>query len=224
MIRVFIVGRGRLLRDALGEVLGKQAQIEVLGTMAPDDSRLPMVLALGPDIVLVDGSLPENASAVSLIIDNAPDVRVIVFGIPETESAILLYAEAGVHGYLPEAGTIEDLLAAMEQVQKGELSCPPKVAGLLLRRVSQLASEADRLSVDPSRLTRREMEVIQLIDQGLSNKDIARRLGIEVSTAKNHVHNILEKLHVTHRGEAAARVRARRPRWTPSGTRHPPSS
>ena len=222
MIRVFIVGRGRLHREALADLLDRQTQVEVVGTIAPDDGRLPRMLDLTPDIVLVDGSTSHAASVVSLIIDRAPDLRVVAYGIPETASAILLYAEAGVHGYLVESGNVDDLLLVIDQVQRGELSCTPKVAGMLLRRVRQLAAEADRFSADPGRLTRRELEVIQLIDQGLSNKDIARRLGIEVSTAKNHVHNILEKLNVGHRGEAAAQVRARRPRWTPAETRRSP--
>ncbi len=224
MISVFIVGGGRLHREVLAEVLGHRPRVDILGTLALNDDRLPHILDLKPDIVLIDGSTPNAAPVVSLIVDRAPQVRVIAYGIPETPTDILLYAEAGVHGYLAETGTFDELLITMEQVQRGELSCPPRVAGLLLRRVSQLASEANRLSVDASRLTPREIEVMQLIDQGLTNKDIARRLGIEVSTAKNHVHNILEKFNVTHRGEAAARLRARRPRWTPAEHRqHPPT-
>ena len=224
MIRVLIVGRGRLHREVLAEVLGHRPRVDIVGTVALDDDRLPIVLALKPDVVLVDGSTPDAAPIVSLIVDTAPEVRIIAYGIPETPSDILLFAEAGIHGYLADTGTVDELLITIEQVQRGELSCPPKVAGLLLQRVSQLASQAGSLATDPSRLTRRESEVMELVDQGLTNKDIARRLGIEVSTAKNHVHNILEKLQVTHRGEAAARIRARRPRWTPAGGRRDQAS
>jgi len=89
--------------------------------------------------------------------------------------------------------------------------CSPRVAGALLRRIAALATDgrSDRV---PAHLTNREREIMGLIDEGLSNKEIAKRLRIEVATVKNHVHNILEKLQVHRRGEAAARVRAALPR------------
>jgi len=94
---------------------------------------------------------------------------------------------------------------------RGEAVCSPRVAGALLRRIAALATDgrSDRV---PAHLTKREREIMGLIDEGLSNKEIAKRLRIEVATVKNHVHNILEKLQVHRRGEAAARVRAALPR------------
>jgi DNA-binding NarL/FixJ family response regulator len=103
-------------------------------------------------------------------------------------------------------GSLEDLISALDSVSRGELLCPPRIAAGLRRRVAALA--AARAPVGPrGHLTRREAEVAGLIDAGLSNKQIAQRLCIEVPTVKNHVHNILEKLQVHRRGEAAAMLR-----------------
>jgi DNA-binding NarL/FixJ family response regulator len=105
-------------------------------------------------------------------------------------------------------GTVDDLVATIESASRGELRCSAKIAAALLRRVADLATERD-ISKTNARLTRREQENACLVEEGLSNKEIAARLFIEVATVKNHVHNILEKLQVRTRGEAAAAVRRR---------------
>jgi len=210
VIRVIVAGRIRLSREALAEVLGHRPRLAVTGTADPGEDLLRM-LQLNPDIVLVDGSSAE-ALEVSAVVEAAPQVKVIVYGVPDSALEIIHLAEAGAHGYLAEGGTMDELETAMEQAMRGEMSCPPRVAGLLVRRIRQLAAETNPLREEPDHLTRRELEVLDLLEQGLTNKEIAARLGIEVSTTKNHVHNILKKLHVSHRGEAAARARSGTPR------------
>jgi two-component system, NarL family, nitrate/nitrite response regulator NarL len=117
------------------------------------------------------------------------------------ESEVLACAAAGVDGYVPLNATAEDLVAALRGVMRQELVCSPKVAASLYNCVGLLRS----VSAEP--LTIREIEVIDLMNAGLSNKEIARRLGIEASTAKNHVQSILSKLNVHRRGQAAAKLR-----------------
>lgn len=202
----------RLCRDALAEVLGHRPRIEIIGQAGTGD-ELAKLTRLEPDIILVDGSNP-GAIELGLLVEAAPQIRVIVYGVPDTPPDIIELAEAGAQGYLTREGTVEELETAMGQAMRGEMSCPPKVAGLLVRRIRQLASETNPLVSEPDHLTRRELEVLDLVEQGLTNKEIASHLGIEVSTAKNHVHNILRKLHVSHRGEAAARARSGVPRWS----------
>jgi DNA-binding NarL/FixJ family response regulator len=125
--------------------------------------------------------------------------------VPETEHDVIPCAEAGVAACLPRETTLADLSATIERVAAGESNASPRVAAMLLRRIATLA---ERNSPEAN-LTAREEEILVLIDDGLSNKQIARRLSIELPTVKNHVHNILEKLHVHRRYEAAARMRAR---------------
>jgi DNA-binding NarL/FixJ family response regulator len=161
---------------------------------------------LCPTVVLVDIGPPHGTAMIGVILEASPGSRVIALGMGESESEIIDCAEAGIAGYVAREGSISDLVAAIDSTIRGELPCSPRVAGTLLRRVATLA--ADRRPQRPGvRLSRRELEVVQLIDDGLSNKEIAQYLCIELATVKNHVHNVLEKLQVRRRSEAAAWMR-----------------
>jgi len=121
---------------------------------------------------------------------------------------VIACAEAGVSGYVTREASLDELTGVVESVARGESPCSPRISALLLRRVAETAGR--RTETDAARrLTRREAEIVGLIDEGLSNKQIAGRLSIELATVKNHVHSILEKLQVERRAEAAARVRSR---------------
>ena len=137
--------------------------------------------------------------------DARPDAHVVALGVPEDESEVIACAEAGAAGLVTLEGSLDDLEAMLESVGRGETLCSPRVAAALLRRVAALAD--DHAASGHARLTAREREIVQLVDRGLSNKEIARELQIELTTVKNHVHNILDKLHVRRRADAAARVR-----------------
>lgn len=117
---------------------------------------------------------------------------------------ILPIREAGVSGYVTRDGSYDELLETIRSVANGELICTPRVAGMLLRRVTKAVWDA---GPDFGRLTARERQTVRLIDRGLSNKEIACRLNIELSTVKNHVHHILEKSSTRRRGAAAAHLR-----------------
>ena len=123
------------------------------------------------------------------------------------EQQILARAQAGVADFVPRTAALEDLAHTVTRVARGEAVCPQAGAGALLHCLS---SATPRLATCSEHLTPREREVLVLVEQGLSNKQIAQRLGIEVRTMKNHVHNLLEKLRVSRRGEAAARLRSAR--------------
>jgi two-component system, NarL family, nitrate/nitrite response regulator NarL len=203
MLRLLIVDDTRLHLEGLAGVLECQPQIGAVAT-APDlDTALQHVTASSQDVVLVS-TVMTRSRAVVQVLREAAEVPVIAFGVTETEDEVVAWAEAGVAGYLFRSESLADLLAVVQSAARGETLCPPRMTATLLRRVTALASE--RLT-EVGRLTAREQEILQLIDEGLSNKEIARRLFIEVRTVKNHVHNILEKLHVRRRGEAAARMR-----------------
>jgi two-component system, NarL family, nitrate/nitrite response regulator NarL len=131
---------------------------------------------------------------------------VLVTGVHESDGEILGIIEAGADGYETEGASIEHLVANIRALALGQTLCSPHVASLLFARVSAFRVPGSRNEPDP--LTRRELEIVALIEQGLCNKDIARQLSLEVQTVKNHVHNILEKLHVHRRIEAARCARA----------------
>ena len=207
-IRVLVAADVRFYREGLAQGLGAQDDIVVLGTVADGDEMLERVREIAPDIVLLDVAMPETLALVRTLSRNVPPVRVVGIAIPEVDEDVIACAEAGMHGYVPREASLEDLLASLRSVAAGELLCSPRIAATLQRRVTALAS-AWRPEAPLARLTARELEIVQLIDKGLSNKEIARTLFIEVSTVKNHVHHILEKLGVRRRGQAAARMRSR---------------
>ena len=209
MVRVAIVDDTRLFREGLAHILTREEYVSVAGMAGPLDESLALVRDIRPDVVLLRMATPESLQILRAIAEVTP-AKVIVLGVSESEDEVIACAEAGAAGYLLRDGSVADLVAAVQSVASGETLCSPRIAATLLRRVAALAAERQSLAV-LAHLTRRETEIVELIDQGLSNKEIARRLTIEVRTVKNHVHNVLEKLQVHRRGEAAARVRKAQP-------------
>jgi DNA-binding NarL/FixJ family response regulator len=115
-------------------------------------------------------------------------------------------ASAGVSGFVTPGGTINDVVAAVHSAVRGELVCSPRTAAMLLHRVSLLNARPPA-DTDKSALTQREQDIVLLLNDGLSNKQIARSLNIRNATVKNHVHSILSKLRISRRGEVAAQLR-----------------
>ncbi len=206
MVRVFIVDAILLYREGLARLLQKEANIFVAGTAASLAEARDAIGASQPEVLLIRFLRPDQITAVRPITEAVAPVKVIALGVPETEEDVITCAEAGMAGYVPRDGTLDDLVTIIHAVARGEMPCSPHIAASLFRKVAALV--ADRHNQMTSvRLTPREREIVHLIDEGLSNKEIAQRLCIDVHTIKNHVHNVLEKLGVQRRGEAAARVR-----------------
>ncbi|HXW25957.1 MAG TPA: response regulator transcription factor [Xanthobacteraceae bacterium] len=175
--------------------------------------------ALRPAVVLLDAAFPGGMGAVTQLSAIIPQASVVVFAIAETEENVLAWAEAGVAGYVPNTASVSDLIALIGQISRGEQACPSRIAGSLLRRVATSGrATASGASAPP--LTRREFEILRLICDGLSNKDIARRLSISLGTTKSHVHNLLGKLSVQRRAEATRFYAAHHAELTPIFSGH----
>jgi DNA-binding NarL/FixJ family response regulator len=198
----------RLVREALALYLSQEKRVEVVGAGEPSPSVAAAFLHARVDIVLLDMSVFSAIDPARRFVGLAPPARVIAFAVGEADNDVLACAESGMAGFVVRSGTIEDLVTAIENAMRGELRCSAHVAGRLFDRLAQLGA---RLAPDaqPALLTRREREIGGLIVQGLSNKAIAEELRIGTATVKNHVHSILDKLHVRRRGEAAVRLRDR---------------
>jgi DNA-binding NarL/FixJ family response regulator len=162
-------------------------------------------MSAAPDVVLLDVTTEESATVVRDVERLRPRTPVVALGVAEAEADMLACIEAGVAGLVSRDASFDELVATLECASRGEVQCSPRFAGTLARRVASLAARRD---ADPAaeRLTARECEIIALIEQNLSNKEIAVRLGIEVATVKNHVHNLLEKLQVHRRSDVARRL------------------
>lgn len=155
-----------------------------------------------PDVALVAGPAGLHDRWIRTVVD-VLNCRVIAFGVTGSEDEIIRCAEAGASGYFSRDQRAVELHNVITAVMRDEVLCSPRTAGALMRRVSALADQGAATS-RLDRLTEREREVLVLVGQGRTNKGIADALTIDLCTAKNHVHNILEKLQVARRGEAAA--------------------
>jgi two-component system, NarL family, nitrate/nitrite response regulator NarL len=205
--RVLIVSSVCLYREGLSNILAQRGGIEVAGTAtdAPEAVRAIESFAARPDIVLLDMASPESPSTARLLVGLGSSVLALT--VPNRIDALLEFAELGISGFVTVDASVDELVEALESVARGEMLCSPSFAAALLRRVADLSRLQEAL--EPAvNLTAREQEIVRLIDEGLSNKQIANRLCIQLATVKNHVHHIIEKVGAQGRVEAAARVRA----------------
>ncbi len=206
LVRVAIVSGVRLYREGLALALRPHTGVEVVGSVAGPGEMLAAVQTLQPDVLLIDLALEDDAALVRRLLRQVT-VPVVILGVTDDDSDILTWAETGIAGFVTRDGTLGDLVAAVGSAARGEFLCSPAVAYGLLRRVSELAARAGA-PAPPVHLTLRELQIMDLVDQGRSNKEIAAHLGVAVSTVKNHMHNILEKLQVPTRHQAALAARS----------------
>lgn len=205
-VRVMVLADVRLYREGLAKLLADNENVVLADTGPIDGATLGRIVAAQPDVVLLEAAAACETTIVQDLAKLAPETRVIAYGVHDEERQALRCAEAGVAAFVMGEATGQELIDAILGLARGEFRCSPRVAAMLVRRVSVLAQGFGEESRE-ARLTPRERGIVTLIDEGLSNKEIARRLGIELSTVKNHVHHILEKLHALRRAQAAANFR-----------------
>lgn len=215
-LRVLVVSDVLIVREGLCAVLGARDEIDVVSTADPRHAG-DQCARLQPQVVLFDAARRESVEYVRDVVTSAPECKVVAFGVHETDEEILPLAAAGTAGYVRAGVACDDVVSVLERVMRDELTCSPRAAASLYREVATLSrrgGERPGQGAPTRRVSRRELQVARLIDRGLTNKQIARALGIEPATVKNHVHNLCEKLRVHHRGAAAARLR---PAWRGRG-------
>jgi DNA-binding NarL/FixJ family response regulator len=207
-IRVLVVDDNRLQREAIAELLRERVWVVEARVAASGAEALLAGVAFASTVTLLSMTMDDSLGTLSLLSDAS--ARVVALGVRETEDELVACAESGAAGYLLRGDSLDSLCDVIQAVARGESIGSPKTVAVLLRRVATLAAER-RARHGLGQLTTREAEILDLIEQGMANCDIAKALHIEVRTVKNHVHSILHKLGVSRRGQAAARVRAARP-------------
>jgi DNA-binding NarL/FixJ family response regulator len=199
-IKLFIVGDVRLHRDGLAFQLADIAGVEVVGAGSLSDA-LQTLRSKPADVALLDSCQQEIPAMVESLRQTPGRLRIVALGVREVESEVLACAAGGVDGYVRRDAAIGEVVTVIESVMRDELVCSPKVAASLYHSIASASVE------DGVCLTNRELQVVELVNQGLSNKEISRQLSIEASTAKNHLQNIMQKLGVHRRGQAVAKLR-----------------
>ncbi len=204
-IRALIVSDIRFLYESLSQALAAEPGIEVAGHVSTISEALEAITAQGPNFVLLDASFPAGPAAVRQILAASGSVRVVVLAVAETEENVLLWARAGACGFIPGTARLADLIRLLDGIKRGEQALSARITGSLLRHIAYEAPPEQ--AAGAPKLTSREKQVLRLIGAGLGNKEIARELDISLATTKSHVHNLLGKLNVAHRGRAAAWMR-----------------
>jgi len=204
-----IISRVRFIRESLSAAVRHVSVISPC-RQAADLAEVRSVVASGaPRIILLDVAFPDGLRMVAELRRLCPGTSIVALGLRETDEDVLAWAEAGIAGYVPDTSSVSDMLRLIDQIGRGEQTCSPRIAGTLLRRIARSDARSESLDASLSHLTRREMQVLDLINAGFSNKDIARRLDISVSTAKTHVHHLLGKLNMTRRVNVMIGMRTR---------------
>jgi DNA-binding NarL/FixJ family response regulator len=215
-LRISIISDVRFLRESLAEVLPSTSMLSVSSLFADARDAIKFLASNQPDIVLLDAALPNGLAAVGEIRGVAWQLPVVVIAVAETAEEVIAWAEAGAAGYIPRTAGVADIVPLLVSIRRGEQPCPASVASGMLRRISNAgAPNGEHKALTSSMaLTARETQIAQMIVGGMSNKDIARRLSIELATAKTHVHNILRKLNLQRRGQTANWMRSQRDRYS----------
>jgi two-component system, NarL family, nitrate/nitrite response regulator NarL len=203
---LYVVTPIRLYRDALEEFVARSDRLTAAGSACEVAAACEAVVRLRPDVVLLDAVVEPPVAAIRALAAAAPEARIVVLGLPEgdLDAAVLECIETGAAGYVTRDASLAELTEVAETAARGDMVCSTSVAGALARSVATLA--AQQRPAASALLTVREREIAELIAGGLSNKEIAGRLHIELPTVKNHVHRILGKLEVRRRADAAARL------------------
>jgi len=204
-IKLVIVEDNRLLREGLTVMLKEQPDIAVVAALSNGDALL-RGKAPHPDVILLDFVLRSKNSLriVHGIRRASPDARIIVMDLAPIQPSLVEYVQAGVAGFVLKDATFADFLRTIRDVAQGKKVLPPLLTSSLFSEiVEHVAKKVKGNPFKSVRMTSREREVVELIAEGLSNKQIASRLNLAVDTVKSHVHNILEKLELHTRLEIA---------------------
>jgi DNA-binding NarL/FixJ family response regulator len=206
-ISLLLVEDNHLLREGIAAMLNEQPDIAVVAAAPSGDAVLPLVQNAKPQLVLLDSALGEHDSLrlLEAVRGVSPESRVIVMDLLPAPQDVVDFVAAGCSAFILKDATLEDFVGTIRAVAQGMTVLPPALTGTIFSEVAQRAVQRDPAAVrEAASMTKREQEVIALIGEGLSNREIADRLHIALHTVKSHVHNVLEKLALHSRLQIAA--------------------
>jgi NarL family two-component system response regulator LiaR len=200
-IRVFLADDHAVVRKGVEALLGTEEGMEVVGTAADGEEAVVRVAHLQPDVILLDLQMPRKSGieAISEIKEDNPDARILVLTSFSEDDKVFAAIKAGASGYILKDASPYELLTAIRNVHQGKSPLDPEIA---LKVIHEL-NKPPGLPLTEEPLTARELEILQLVARGLSNQEIAEELVISERTARTHISNILAKLHLANRTQAA---------------------
>jgi DNA-binding NarL/FixJ family response regulator len=206
-IRILIIEDNRLLRDGIASMLKKQPDMYVAATVGNGENVLLMMDKHKPNILLLDLGLRSQNSLqiVKLAKQHFPQTKIIVMDLIPLQEDVLEFVKAGVSGFILKDANLAEFFKTIRSVYQGAQVLPPHLTGSLFSQIVENAINGSKPSAinESVRMTKRERQVIELISDGCTNKEIAQKLHLSTYTVKSHVHNILEKLALNTRVQIA---------------------
>ncbi|MEJ2196429.1 MAG: response regulator transcription factor [Ignavibacteriaceae bacterium] len=206
-LRILLIEDNRLLRDGLTIMLKKQKDMDVVATIGNGENILSILKKYKPEVLLLDLGLRDRSSLnlVKTVNKNSPDAKIIVMDLIPMQTDVFEFVQAGVSGFIMKDANVFDFLKTIRSVAKGLQVLPSNLTESLFSQIVNHAVNGSKPSslLEAVRMTKRERQVIELISEGHSNKEIAQKLHLSTYTVKSHVHNILEKLALNSRVQIA---------------------
>jgi len=206
-IRILLIEDNRLLRDGIASMLRKQPEMHVVATVGNGENVLLTMEEHKPNILLLDLGLRSQNSleVVKLTKQHFPEVKIIVMDLIPIQSDVFEFVQAGVSGFILKDANITEFFKTIELVYQGSQVLPPHLTGSLFSQIIEhaIVESKPSLIIESVRMTKRERQVVELIADGFTNKEIAQKLHLSTYTVKSHVHNILEKLSLHTRVQVA---------------------
>jgi DNA-binding NarL/FixJ family response regulator len=204
-MKVLLVDDHTMFREGIKSLLSAKPDFDVVGEASTVGEAVEKALQLTPDLILMDLNLPDGTGldAVKAILSKQPEISVVILTIVETDRLLMDAIRAGVKGFMVKNLSIAKLIAALRGLQRGEAALSRTMSSRIIHELHRLNGRVEPEPDEFSSLTRRELDVLALIVNGQTNTEIARELSISENTVKNHVHNLLDKMGVRARSQAA---------------------
>jgi DNA-binding NarL/FixJ family response regulator len=208
-VSVLLIEDNRLFRLGLAALLKKQKGLKLLASVEQPEHVPKLSPPLHPDVILLDLGLGERGilQVARGIRATYPESKLIVMGLIPEQAEILGLVKEGVSGFILKDATVNEFVTSIRAVAAGQKVFPECLADSLFSRIVETAARKDAVDIADVKMTARELEIVNLIALGMSNKEIAQRLSVATDTVKSHVHNILEKLSLRSRVQVAVRAR-----------------
>jgi DNA-binding NarL/FixJ family response regulator len=211
-VSVFLLAENRLLRDTLARLLRKRSEINVVGISRDTKAITNEIVESSCEVVLTDCFSTENhTSLLSDLLNQNADVKILLFGMDEDPEIFLEAVQLGIRGYVLKDASAAEIIAAVRAVARGEASCPPRLCLTLIQHVAseyRLKPKNGTGLGDKNSLTHRQLELMHLVAQGLTNKEIAASLNLSEFTVKNHIRRVMRQMEAESRHEAVDLIRA----------------